>query len=150
LYETHSLLVLAIDIIILRRKSADDEACEEGEEGGKRSVADEATHPPKKYDEPGRRGSSAHFFFSKLIEGRIDYYCFDTHSLLDFAINIIILRRQSVDDEACEEGEEGGKRSVADEATHPPKKYDEPGRRGSSAHFFFGKLIEGCIVLLLF
>jgi hypothetical protein len=27
-----------------------------------------------------------------------------------------------VDDEACEEGEEGGNRSVADEATRPPKK----------------------------
>jgi hypothetical protein len=35
-------------------------------------VADEATHPLKKYDEPGRCGSAAHFFFSKLIEGRIN------------------------------------------------------------------------------
>ncbi len=78
------------------------------------------------------------------------YYCFDTHSLLVFAINIIILCRQSADDEACKEGEEGGNKSVADKATCPPKKYDEPGRRGSSAHFFFSKLIEGCIDLLLF
>ncbi len=78
------------------------------------------------------------------------YYCFDTHSLLVFAINIIILCRQSADDEACEVGKEGGNRSVADEATRPPKKYDEPGRHGSSAHFFFGKLIEGRIHLKLF
>jgi hypothetical protein len=35
-------------------------------------VADEATHPLKKYDEPGRCGSAAHFFFSKLIEGSIN------------------------------------------------------------------------------
>ncbi len=76
MYETHSLLVLAIDIIILRRQSADDEACEESEEGGNRSVADEATCPPKKYDKPGRCGSSAHFFFRKLIEGRIDLLLF--------------------------------------------------------------------------
>ncbi len=54
----------------------DDEACEEGEEGGNRSVADKATRPPKKYDEPGRCGRSAHFFFSKLIEGRIDLLLF--------------------------------------------------------------------------
>jgi hypothetical protein len=35
-------------------------------------VVDKATHPLKKYDEPGRRGSAAHFFFSKLIEGHIN------------------------------------------------------------------------------
>ncbi len=35
-------------------------------------MADKATHPLKKYDEPGRRGSADHFFFRKLIEGRIN------------------------------------------------------------------------------
>ena len=65
------------------------------------------------------------------------YYCFDTHSLLVFAINIIILHRQSADEVATIR-EEGGIRSVADEATHPLKKYDEPGRRGSS--FFFQQI----------
>ncbi len=35
-------------------------------------MADEATHPLKKYDEPGRHGSAAHFFFSKLIQGHIN------------------------------------------------------------------------------
>jgi hypothetical protein len=39
-------------------------------------VADEATRLPQKYDEPGRRRSSAHFFLSKLIEGRIDLLLF--------------------------------------------------------------------------
>jgi hypothetical protein len=36
------------------------------------SVADEATDSPKKYDEPGRRGSAANFLFSILIAGRIN------------------------------------------------------------------------------
>ena len=54
----------------------DDEACEECEEGGNRSVADKATRLPQKYDEPGRRRSSAHFFLSNFIEGRIDLVLF--------------------------------------------------------------------------
>jgi hypothetical protein len=40
-------------------------------------------------------------------------------------------------------GEEGGNRSMADEATTLTKNYDEPGRCGSTAHFFFGNLFEG-------
>jgi len=55
-----------------------------------------------------------------------------------------------VDDDACEECVEGGNRSVADEATLLPQKYDEPWRHKSSAHFFLSKLIEGHIDLLLF
>ena len=66
---------MAINITIIFHRSGDDEASE-GAEGGKMSVADEATDSPKKYDEPGRRGSSAHFLFRKLIEGRIDLLLF--------------------------------------------------------------------------
>ena len=65
------LLVVAINITIILHRSGDDEASE-GAEGGKMSVADEATDSPKNYDEPGRCGSAANFLFSILIEGRIN------------------------------------------------------------------------------
>jgi hypothetical protein len=68
LYYTHLFFVVAINITIILHRSGDDKASE-GAEGGKRSVADEATDSPPKYDEPGRRGSAANFFFSTLIEG---------------------------------------------------------------------------------
>ena len=42
-------------------------------------------------------------------------------------------------------GEERGNRSMADAATTLTKNYDEPGRCGSTAHFFFGNLFEGCV-----
>ncbi len=42
-------------------------------------------------------------------------------------------------------GEEGGNRSMADEATTLTKNYDEPGRCGSAAHFFFGNFFEGWV-----
>ena len=71
MYYTHLFFVVAINITIILHRSGDDNVSE-GAEGGKRSVADEATDSPKKYDEPWRRGSAANFFFSTLIEGPPD------------------------------------------------------------------------------